>query len=282
MKYAFFGTPKFAAIILENLAKAQMAPAIVICNPDKPVGRKKIVTLPPTKEVALKYNIEVAQPENLKSWDNEARLKGYEFAVVAAYAKIIPQRILDLFPKGVIGIHPSFLPKYRGASPIQSAILNGDAKTGVTLYVLDKEVDHGPVIDAETVPIDEHDNYTSLLGKLAVFGGEMLTHKLPEWYVGKIIPKEQDHGAATFTKKFGEKDAMVDLAKDNSLEIYRKIKALNPEPGVYTFIQKDDKKLRVKLLEALYSDNKLVLKKVQVEGKNPTENRRYIDELIKV
>lgn len=281
MRYAFFGTPEFAAIILEKLAKDGMAPAVLICNPDKPMGRKKIVTPPPAKQVALKHGIEVMQPENLRSWimEHGTKLKGCEFAVVAAYAKIIPQRVLDLFPKGVIGVHPSLLPKYRGASPIQSVILSGESSTGITLYLLDKEVDHGPIIASEALLIDEHDNYSSLLKKLAQLGGELLLKKLPEWYSGKVAAKEQNHKLTTFTAKFTTQDGLVDINKDKPLLIYRKIRALNPEPGVHAFILKDGKNIRVKLLDASYSAERLQITEIQVEGRRPTTDIGYIKSL---
>src|SRR3989338_5278870 len=154
MKYAFFGTPEFAAIILEKLIKAGMPPALVVCNPDRPKGRKRVITPPPLKarimnqESGIRDRIKIIQPEKLeiRNWELEIeKLGGIDFAIVAACAKIIPKNIIDTLPAKFLGVHPSLLPKYRGAPPIQSAILNGERKTGATLFLLDEKVDHGQI-----------------------------------------------------------------------------------------------------------------------------------------
>src|SRR6266481_8138985 len=154
MKYVFFGTPEFAAIVLDELIAAGFLPDAIICNPDRPAGRKKVITPPPVKKLIAERGLEsqtkILQPEKptpelFKEFDD------IDFFVVAAYAKIIPQSILDIPRLGAIGVHPSLLPKYRGSSPIQSAILAGEMETGVTLYMLDHKMDHGPMLAAERV-----------------------------------------------------------------------------------------------------------------------------------
>lgn len=270
MDFVFFGTPKFAAIILEKLIKAGFSPALVICNPDKPVGRKKIITSPPTKILAEKHGIKVRQPEKLEINGIKA-----DFAVVAAYAKIIPKEILDFFPKGVIGVHPSLLPRYRGPSPIQSAILAGEKETGVTLYLLDEKVDHGPILARDKLQILNSDNYESLSLKLAELGGKLLAETLPKFLNGEIKPQPQNEAEATYTKKITTENAFVKpeelrLAQEtggvSAQDIYLKVKALNPEPGVWT-VQNNK---RVKILEAdLDVEGKLKFKKIQIEGKKP-------------
>ncbi|MDP2598520.1 MAG: methionyl-tRNA formyltransferase, partial [Candidatus Liptonbacteria bacterium] len=153
-KYVFFGTPEFAAIVLDKLISAGFPPSAVVCNPDRPVGRKKIITPPATKSQIMVRGsrfmdeIKILQPEKLDSgFEHQISNIKPEFGIVAAYAKIIPKNIIELFPKGVIGVHPSLLPKYRGASPIQSAILDGEKEAGVTLYLLDEKMDHGPILE---------------------------------------------------------------------------------------------------------------------------------------
>ncbi|MGC9611021.1 MAG: methionyl-tRNA formyltransferase [Minisyncoccia bacterium] len=265
MKYLFFGTPEFAAIILEKLIGAGFAPAGVICNPDRPVGRKKVITPPPTKVLAQKYGIPVSQPEKLKDF----KINNADFAIVAAYSKIIPKDILESFKLGVIGVHPSLLPKYRGATPIQTAILNGEKETGVTLYLMDEKVDHGAIISASKLPISDSDTYETLEKKLAEAAGDLLVKIIPGFIGKKIESEPQDENRATYTKKFETKDAQVDLEKDNPVEIERKVRALNPEPGAWTM--KDGR--RMKILEAELNPptggGKLVLKKIQYEGKKP-------------
>ncbi|MBI2035527.1 MAG: methionyl-tRNA formyltransferase [Candidatus Liptonbacteria bacterium] len=277
MNYVFFGTPRFASIILQKLIDADTPPVLVVCNPDKPVGRKKVITAPETKIIAEKNVIPVLQPEKLSDADFE-NLKSKilnlkcDIAVVAAYAKIIPKEVIELFPNGIIGVHPSLLPKHRGPSPIQQAILDGDKETGVTLYVMDEKVDRGPIISDSRFKISDLMTYTELEEKLAYIAGELLVGVLPNYIEGKIKPKEQNHAEATFTKKFTTEDGFVDLAKDKPELITRKIRALNPEPGVY--IVQNEK--RLKLLEVKLLDGKWVITKSQLEGKVPKENKIFL------
>lgn len=280
MKFVFFGTPEFAAIILEKLIQAGFVPFALICNPDKPLGRKKIITPPPTKIIAERHNIQVYQPEKLNFKEFKVSVGELDLAIIAAYGKIIPKSILELPKRGTIGVHPSLLPKYRGPSPIQTAILEGEQQTGVTLFLVDEKVDHGSILAQQT--LDESIDaiyYESLLQKLAHLAGEMLMGFLPEFMNGKIISQSQDEPKATFTKKFETKDAFVDLDKDTPESILRKVRALNPEPGVWTYITSNtnfliraNKKMvekRMKILEVDLVEKKLVLKKIQFEGKKP-------------
>jgi methionyl-tRNA formyltransferase len=281
MNYIFFGSPEFAAIILEKLITAGFVPQAVVCNPDRPVGRKKIITSPPTKLLAQKYNISALQPEVLSNSKLEILNSKPDFAIVASYAKIIPKNILELFPKGIIGVHPSLLPKYRGSTPIQSVILNDEAETGVTLYLLDEKIDHGSIIAQQT--LENNDlrtiNYVKLHDALANLGADLLIETLPKFIEGKIKPVAQNEAEATFTKKFENRDGYVDLEKDDPVIIEKKVRALNPEPGVWTIITAEtasliraNKKIigkRMKILEAEVINNKLKLKKIQFEGGKP-------------
>lgn len=274
-RFVFFGTPEFAAVVLEKLIAAGWPPAVVVCNPDRPAGRKKIIAPPPVKMRFMNYDLGIKnksiilQPANPKSLFLNLKSLQIDFAVVAAYGKIIAKEILDLFPKGVIGIHPSLLPKYRGPSPIQTALLNGDAETGVSLFLMDEKTDHGPVLANSRWQMANGENYEFLLKKLAEIGTELLIATLPKWLAGKIKLVQQDESLASYTKKFITEDGFVDLEKDDSVIIERKIRALNPEPGVYTYMDLPGKKKRVKLLEALLKDGKLFITKIQVEGQKP-------------
>lgn len=281
IKYAFFGSPKFAAVILETLIAAKIPPALIICNPDKPVGRKKVLTAPATKLLAQKYSIPYFQPERLSA--DAAKLAGdWDFFLVAAYAKIIPKEIL-LKPKlGTLGVHPSLLPKYRGATPLQSVLLAGEFVSGTTIFLLDEKVDHGPILAQERITLSDGENYGTLSDKLAKLSGELLMKIVPDYVAGKIQPREQNHAEATFTKKFITEDGFVNLVKDEAVLIDRKIRALNPDPGVYTLINKKGEKLRLKLLASRLSpDGKLEILSAQLEGKKPTNDSRAIAEIIK-
>lgn len=280
MKYVFFGTPEFAATVLGRLLHADMPPVALVCNPDRPVGRKKIITPPPVKTRILnlgsriKNNIAIFQPENLLDSRSQILDTNADFAVVAAYAKIIPKSVIELFPKGVIGVHPSLLPKYRGASPIQSAILGGETETGVTLYLLDEKMDHGQIIASSEWRVASGDTYPTLEKKLAELSGELLVETLPKFITGKTEPRTQSEDEATYTKKFTSEDGFIqesDLSaalagnSEKAMEIDRKIRALGAEPGVYTL----QNEKRTKLLEAKIENGRLVLTKIQEEGGKP-------------
>ncbi len=280
MKYIFFGTPEFAAIILKKLIDAGFLPAAVVCNPDRPLGRKKIITPPPVKKLISglpsDLSIEILQPENIKEIKQKLSSINADVFVVAAYAKILPKEIIELPRLGTIGIHPSLLPKYRGTTPIQSVILNGEQETGTTLFLIDELVDHGPILAASRLPIDENDAYETLLKKLAGLSGDLIVKNLPEYVGGGVIPKPQNETEATYTKKIKTEDAYVDpemlrqaqdgTSPENAKTILRKVLALNPEPGTWTMLNGK----RTKILEAEVVEGKLKLKKIQIEGKKPT------------
>jgi len=198
-----------------------------------------------------------------------------DFAVVAAYANIIPREVIAKARLGFIGVHPSLLPKLRGASPIHTAILDGSVQTGITLFMLDDKVDHGDIIATSKIDVMD-ENYEELMEKLANLSGELLISTLPKFVSSNIEPEPQNHREATYTKKFSSDDGYID-PKDlkraqvgddmMATKIYRKIRALNPEPGVYTFMEEK----RTKLLEAEIDEGRLLLKTIQREGKNPTK-----------
>jgi len=271
MRYIFFGSPEFAAIILGKLLKAGMPPILVICNPDRPAGRKKIITPPPVKQLITdnQQPIEILQPENIKDISAKIKAINADVFIVAAYAKILPKEIIELPRLGTIGVHPSLLPKYRGSTPIQSVILNGETETGTTLFLIDEKVDHGAILATDRLPIVENDSYETLLKKLAELSGNLIVKTLPEYITGKIIPKPQNESEATYTKKIKTEDAFVDLeilqkaqdgtSPEDAKKITRKIRALNPEPGTWTIINGK----RTKILEAELSEGKLKLKKIQ-------------------
>lgn len=287
MKYIFFGTPLFADIILQKLIEADLAPSFVITNPDKPQGRKKIMTAPLVKqrvmncEPRIRDRIKIIQPEKLTSSLFATQDYNFDFFVVAAYGKIIPKSILKIPRLGTINVHPSLLPYYRGPTPIQTTILNGDEKTGVTLILLDEEVDHGPILAKRELTMADDYDYNRLCLKLAEMGAELLIETLPKFLKGEIEPKPQEHSKATFTKKFASEDAFIKneelIAAINgngrlAIQIERKIRALNPEPGIWTILEKPGLPnlpigKRVKLLKSEVRGEKLTLKQIQVEGK---------------
>ncbi len=272
-RYIFFGTPRFAAIILEKLIKSGVPPIALVCNPDKPVGRKQVITPPPTKEVGIRkqeLGIKIFQPENLSIIHTSLFELQPDVFIVAAYAKILPKEILEIPRLGTIGVHPSLLPKYRGPSPIQSVILAGEKETGTTLYLLNEKMDEGPILAQKIISINSlFSNSQEFENRLAEVSSELLIETLPKFVKGEITPLPQDEPQATYTKKFTSEDAFVseeDLEAATSgnspakaIEIDRKVRALNPEPGVWTL----QNNKRVKLLEAKIIDSRLHLTKIQ-------------------
>ncbi len=265
MKYIFFGTPEFAAIILEKLIKAGEPPLAVVTNPDRPAGRQRIITSPPVKKLAQGI-CDVLQPEAFNA-SFAQKIEGYgaDFFVVAAYGKILPKWLIEMPPKKTIGVHPSLLPKYRGASPVQSVLLSGEAKTGTTLFLLDEKMDNGLILAKTKLTISNEDNYTSLIKKLADLSADLILETLPKYLSGSVVPRPQDDSQASYTKKITAEDAFVDLGKDNPETIWKKTKALNPEPGVWTM----DNGRRMKILEAGLIAGELKIIKIQFEGERP-------------
>lgn len=271
MKYAFFGSFRISADILSGLLDAGYIPETVICNPDKPVGKRQVVTPPAVKQLILerKLPIKILQPEKIETEKLANELKTLDVAVVMGYPKIIPQATLSMPRLGTIGVHPSLLPKYRGASPIQSVLLNGEQETGVTLYLIDKEMDHGPILASRKYQVANGTTNAELERQLTAVAVKLLIETLPKFIAGEIKPIEQDHSAATFTKKFTSADGQVDFVKDDPLAVYRKIKAFYPEPSVWTMNFPGYEGKRVKLLEADFTGGKIHIRKIQVEGKRP-------------
>lgn len=288
MNYVFWGTPQFADIILDALLRANMPPIALVCNPDRPVGRKKIITAPETKRRILnaeyrnqniedrnREKIKILQPEKIdENFIQQLKDLHPDFFIVVAYAKIIPKTILDIPKFGALGVHPSLLPRYRGASPIQSAILNGEKETGVTIYQMDEKTDHGHILVQSTSRIRDEETYLQLEEELAELSGKLLIENISKFIKGRIKSIAQDENAATFTKKFQTQDGFIapenlsDAEAGNSTKaemVSRKIRALNPESGAWTM--KDGK--RLKLLEAKIVNGALVLTKTQEEGQKP-------------
>ena len=277
MKYVFFGTPRFAAIALERLIHAGFPPTALVCNPDRPVGRKKTVMAPPTKQLLAERGIgaHVFQPEKLDASFTTAIAKLQpDLFIVAAYSAIIPKSILAIPRFGTIGIHPSLLPQYRGASPIQTALLNGEEETGVAVYVMDEKMDHGPVLAEERWPIAENEQYPQLEEELALLGAALAAKLLPDIERGAAVPRAQNEADATYTRKFTTQDGFVDETdliaaergdKEKAQRIIRTVNAFTPEPGAWTI--RDGK--RLKLLRTTMKDGCLVLGATQREGERP-------------
>ncbi len=255
MKIAFFGTPRLAQIVLENLIQSPYKPSLIVTAPDAKSGRGQKVTASPVKQTATENKIEVSTRTVL---DLNIDL---DLAILVAYGQIIPKRILEIPKFGFINIHPSLLPKYRGPSPIQTAILDGEEITGVTIIKLDEELDHGPFLAQEKVTIKKTDTHLTLIEKLGAIGSNLLLETLPDYISGKVKLQEQNHAKATTTKKITKEDSKIDLLNPPNLPVLdRMIRAYYPWPGVWTRLIVNGSQFTVKLLPQNV---------IQLEGKRP-------------
>lgn len=246
IKFIFMGTPEFGAIILKWLCQANYKPILVVTSPDKPKGRKQILTPPPVKVVAQKYKIPIAQPERIMNYEFEIKNLKPDLILVVAYGQILPKEVLEIPKYGCLNVHPSLLPKYRGASPIQYAILNGDKETGVTIILMDEKMDQGPILTISKFQITNPKiTYLELHNKLAELGAKLLIETIPKWVKGEIKPKSQDESKATYTKILTKKDGKIDWQK-SAEEIERQIRAFDPWPGSWTLWEGK----RIKILKA--------------------------------
>lgn len=246
--YAFFGTGALAESVLATLMKAGYVPSLVVTKPDSMQGRHMQLTAPYIKTWADMKSIPVFQPESLKAFaaDSPLHTKKFDLFIVASYGKIIPEDILTLPAHGVLNVHPSLLPKYRGPSPIESALLDGVLTTGVSIMKLDKEMDHGPILAQSAFMIHAASNAGTLEVSCGQLGGELLVSVLPHYLDGTLIPKEQDHSQVTVCKKITKDLGLIHLDDDID-SVRRKYRALNPWPMLYFFIEHGGRDIRVKV-----------------------------------
>lgn len=228
-KLAFFGTDHFSDITLKALIAAGNTISFVITKPDAPVGRKRILTAPAVKITAESYNIRVLQPERALELVDTLQDQ-CEAAIVVSYGKILPEAILDLFPRGVINLHASLLPKYRGASPIEAALLNSDSTTGVSIMKLDPGMDTGPVYTEAQYEISPDDNQASLYDKLATIGADILIRDLDAILGGSLKAYPQDESNATKVGMIKKADGKIDWSK-SAQDIVNQIRAYSTWPG---------------------------------------------------
>lgn len=254
-KIIFWGTAEFALPSLYALIKNKFNIVAVIANPDEPTGRKQIITPPPVKIWADKHKIPCFQPHNLKEgFVNE--LPEADLYIVASYGKIIPKEIIEIPRFGAINIHPSLLPRWRGPSPIQSAILAGDLETGLTIIKLDELMDHGPIIAVSGFPLKAHNKitYNELHDNLAKLGADLLVKTLPQWINGTIEPIPQDDTKAAYSTMLKKDSGRINWEKPAD-EIERMIRAFNPWPSTWTIWPTGDKIYRIKIESADISED---------------------------
>lgn len=235
MKVVFMGTPDFAVGTLEAIIEAGHEVALVVTQPDKPKGRSGALQFPPVKECAVAHGIEVFQPTKIRLEENVEFLRKYEadIFVVAAFGQILPKSILDMPKYGCINVHASLLPKYRGAAPIQWAVINGDAVTGVTIQQMDIGVDTGDIILTKELAIAEDETGGGLFDKLAVVGAKACLEAMEQIANGTATRAPQNHDEATHVSMISKEFGTIDWKKP-AVEIERLIRGLNPWPSAYT------------------------------------------------
>lgn len=265
LRVVFMGTSDLSETILESLISSKYNVVGVFTKPDAPVGRKQENTPPLVKVLAEKNNISVFQPAKFNS---EAVLQLKELnpdlVIVAAYGKIIPKSALEIPGFGCINVHVSLLPKYRGPSPIQNALLAGESQTGITIMLMDEGVDTGDIIAQEVVEISQSDTMQSLTKKLSQIGSELLLKTIPLWIERKIEPRQQDHSAATMCQLIEREDGKI-FWTDTAESIYNRYRALTPWPGIFTYWKNGDEIIRLKLTAIALQKINPVEKRVEGE-----------------
>lgn len=296
VKIIFMGTPHFAEVVLEAVITAGYAIAAVFTQPDKKIGRKQESRKTPVKILAEKRNITIFEPENLsnrKIVDAVAKLHP-DLIIVAAYGKILPKAILEIPKYGSINVHASLLPKFRGASPVQGAILAGEKETGVTLMLMSEKLDAGEIIAQKKIKISREDNVQTLTNKLAKAGGELLIKTLPDWIRGRIKTVPQNKKGVSYCRTIKKENGRIDW-RESAEVIYRKWRAYVHWPGIFTFFYDKKARKQLKLIEiekVPEADSRektgkvieykkqiavqtgkglIVLKKIQLEGKESTD-----------
>ncbi|MFH1709681.1 MAG: methionyl-tRNA formyltransferase [bacterium] len=236
MKILFMGTPEPAQVCLNALIGAKEELVAVITQPDRPKGRGLLLAPTPVKETALLHDLPVFQPEKLKDREVPELIRGFkpDLIVIVAYGKILPKEILDIPKYGTINVHASLLPKYRGAAPVQRAILNGDKFAGITIMKVTETLDAGAIILQESIPIYETDNTAALTQKLFKLGAQLLVKAVSQIKSGKAVYVEQDEKEVSYAPTLKKEDGVIDWKK-KAYEIRNQIRAFDPWPVAYTY-----------------------------------------------
>ena len=297
MKIVFMGTPDFAVGALEALVEAGHEVVAVVTQPDKPKGRGKEMQQTPVKVCALKHNIEVFQPKKIKTPEAVEVLRGYaaDLFVVAAFGQILSKNILDMPKYGCVNIHASLLPKYRGAAPIQWAILDGEKETGVTIMQMNEGLDTGDMLTKVVIPIEDTDTGESLFDKLAKAGAKLMVETIPQIEAGTLVPQPQDDSLSSYAKMIRKEMGIIDWEKE-AVVLERLVRGMNSWPSAYTHFNNKTLKIWEAAVESGNYDvapgtvaevtknsikvqtgkDLLVLKQVQLEGKKRMEVSAFL------
>ena len=249
-RIVFMGTPSFASNILEGLLNEKYNVVLVVTQPDKPFGRKKILTPSACKEVAIKNNIDVFTPNSLKEEYSKILEYKPDLIITCAYGQFLPKELLDYPTYKSINIHGSLLPLYRGGAPIQRSIMNGDAKTGITIMYMNEKMDEGDMLYQKEMAIDIKDTNTSLFDKLSKLGKEMILEFLPKFFNRDFKAIKQDHALATIARNIKKEEEFINF-NDDVLKVYNHIRGLLDNPGCYFVVDND----KYKIHECFYKED---------------------------
>lgn len=293
IRVVFMGSPDFA---LPTLAALDQHYAVVgvITQPDRPAGRGRVLTPPPVKQLAVQLGIEVIQPLKLREPEAQEKLKTWtpDLIVVAAFGQILRPSVLEMPRFGCLNVHASLLPRWRGAAPIQAAILHGDAETGVTIMKMDAGIDTGAILRQRVVSIQPQDTAGSLSARLAAEGADLLVETLPDYLAGKITPTVQDEAQATYASMLAKEQGELDFSKPAE-QLERQVRAFQPWPGAYTYFRGEmlkvlrahvesgdavpSQRLIIQQLPAIGTPaGWLVLDEVQPAGKRPMSGEVFL------
>jgi len=250
IRTVFMGTPEFAVPTLDVLLKAGLNLVGVYTQPDRPKGRGQTLSAPPVKEMALRHNIPVFQPQKLRAPEavEELRALAPDLIVVVAFGQILPKSVLDIPRYGCINVHASLLPKYRGAAPINQAIIAGEAETGITTMLMDVGLDTGPMLLKRSLTIGPNETAGELHDRLCTVGGETMAATLQQLLHGELQPQEQDGSQSTYAGMLKKEDGRINWSQ-SALQIHNRIRGLAPWPGAYTFLHGEPLKLYLTRVE---------------------------------
>ncbi len=234
-RIVFMGTPEFSATILQGLIDKGYNVIGLVSQPDRPVGRKKVIMPTPTKQIALNHNIPVFQPEKIRKDYDFMKELNPDLIVTCAYGQIVPQGLLDIPPLGCINVHASLLPKYRGGAPIHRSIINGDKETGVTIMEMIDKMDAGRMYAKASLPILDEDNLETMFAKLQVLGRDLLLDILPSYIKGELPGEIQNEEEVTYAWNIKHEEEQIDWAK-SSREIFNHVRGLYPSPATFTYL----------------------------------------------
>ena len=301
LRAVFMGTSSFAAEILSSLLENKYNIISVYTQPGKKVGRDGGIGKSAVAEIAEKNDLKVFEPQNFSEETiNELKDQKPDMIIVAAYGKILPQEVLEVPGFGSINVHASMLPKFRGPSPIQNAILEGEAETGTTIMLMDQGIDTGDILKQKKIAIDPDETYPELLSKIAGVSSSLLLETLPFWAERKIKPQKQNENQATYCQLIEREDGKI-IWTDDTVSIYNRYRAFIPWPGIFAYWKKNGFNLRLKLskispIKNDFSDKKsgeifdldgkaavktadgaIILEEVQLEGKAKTKISDFIN-----